>query len=366
MACIAENMYCFAHHLVGMHTHLQAPDWRTLSGGHAAALGRPAFAHNAAPFFHHQHAAAFSVHSLGSSTLDRPNLTRLNESHPHLSQINQLSSVAAHSTTSPEGSPTTISVGLGQSATLTTSPPLTTTNSDNENNNIDAGFESDSISVTGSPRKSSSVNEDDDGRSSSPPSSNTGNGGAFTSLIQRNNSLRKNDFFSGFATNFPPATPSFNPALAAQLFLQNPLLPQPSQWLYTQLYSNYNDFPWFRNINPVNPAQTSALLAPTSLESTTPSTSLAGVNSPPVDSLHGVNLIKRCVTLISHNTNDSESNSVPPTTISPAPVTSTRRSPSPVETIDLDDVSTTSKSGSSTYGPIRCRTPKTTDVWRPY
>lgn len=40
-------------------------------------------------------------------------------------------------------------------------------------------------------------------------------------------------------------------ALAAQLFLQqSPLIPPPSQWLYTQLYSNYSDMPWFRNTLP--------------------------------------------------------------------------------------------------------------------
>ncbi|XP_061388600.1 uncharacterized protein LOC133323694, partial [Musca vetustissima] len=283
----------------------------------------------------------------------------------HLSQLSQLSAIgAAHSTTSPEGSPTTTSAGLAHHS-LTTSPPLTTTTSDNDNN-IDAGFESDSISVTGSPRKSSSIHEDDEQRSTSPPlnQSGGGNGGAFTSLIQRNPALRKTELFSGFASNFTPPH-AFNPALAAQLFLQNPLLPQPSQWLYTQLYGNYNEFPWFRSNAPTQ-AQSilnSGVEAAAASTTATPTTNLPGN----AEAAHGVNLIKRCVTLVSHSGSEMpdqakslNSSSTPP------PVTSSQRSPSPVETIDLDDVSNTSRSASSSYGPIRCRTPKASDVWRPY
>lgn len=62
----------FAHHLVGMHSHLHAPDWRTLGGGHAAALGRPPFSHGS-PFFHHQ-PAAFPGHV---GALDRQALNRV-------------------------------------------------------------------------------------------------------------------------------------------------------------------------------------------------------------------------------------------------------------------------------------------------
>ncbi|XP_037939399.1 uncharacterized protein LOC119672423 [Teleopsis dalmanni] len=332
----------FAHHLVGMHAHLPAPDWRALGAGHAA-LGRPGFPHGA-HFFHHPH-AAFPAHGI-ASTLERNGLGTIENAHlTHLSQLSTIN--AAHSTTSPEGSPTTTNTAIGH-LPLTTSPPLTTTNSDNENNNIiDAGFESDSISVTGSPRKVSSLHEDDEGRSISPPSSN-GNGGAFTSLIQRNSTLRKNEIFTGFANHFQPSH-GFNPALAAQLFLQNPLLPQPSQWLYSQLYGNYSDMPWFRGAMTTSP--TSAGLTqsmPTAPASTT-------------DVSNGVNLVKRNVTLISHSQDNENANP----NASP-PVSSTRRSPSPVETIDLDDVSTTSRSGSGSFGPIRCRTPKPNDVWRPY
>ncbi|XP_067636711.1 segmentation protein Runt [Eurosta solidaginis] len=358
----------FAHHLVGMHSHLHAPDWRALSAAsNPAALIRPGFPHNA-PFFHHQH-PAFQAHAMAAG-LDRHGLRTLNGSHHHLTQLSQLSTIGtAHSTTSPAGSPTTTTTNLGgDQRTMTTSPPLTTTNSDNDNNNnIDTGFESDSISVTGSPRKTSSLHEDDDGRSTSPPSisggsASGGGGGAFTSLVQRNSALRKNEFFNGFATQFSPAANNFNPALAAQLFLQNPLLPQPSQWLYTQLYGNYSDFPWFRAgaagnmagdglAQPVTNASQPELVGATNL-------SMAEATAI------GVNLVKRNVTLISHSPDVEHTNPNP----SP-PVTSTRRSPSPVETIDLDDVSTTpsrTELDRGDYGPIRCRTPKTADVWRPY
>ena len=70
----------FAHHLVGMHSHLHAPDWRALSGAggaHAAALGRSGFPHGN-PFFHHQH-PAFAAHNLAGS-LDRTGLANLNGS----------------------------------------------------------------------------------------------------------------------------------------------------------------------------------------------------------------------------------------------------------------------------------------------
>ncbi|XP_053948857.1 segmentation protein Runt [Anastrepha ludens] len=362
----------FAHHLVGMHSHLHAPDWRALSAvGNPAALVRPGFPHGA-PFFHHQH-PAFQAHSIAGS-LDRHGLRSLNDSHHHLTQLRQLSTVgAAHSTTSPEGSPTTTTTNLGERPMLTTSPPLTTTNSDNDNNNnIDTGFESDSISVTGSPRKTSSLHEDDDGRSTSPPSNSGsasggggggGGSGAFTSLIQRNSTtLRKNEFFNGFASQFSPTANNFNPALAAQLFLQNPLLPQPSQWLYTQLYGNYSDFPWFRsNVAGDVLAQPVAGVPQAELPDANnlPAAAVAAVDA----GTNGVNLVKRCVTLISHSPDVENANP----NASP-PVTSTRRSPSPVETIDLDDVSTTSRTELERggYGPIRCRTPKSADVWRPY
>jgi len=329
---------------------------------------------------------------------------------------------AAHSTTSPEGSPTTTTTSGTQLSAfvqppMTSSPPpITSLQNDNNNNsshNIDAGFESDSISVTGSPRKSLgsplthdeeeaeaeaegegeaeaeeaevgglNLNLNNGGIQSSLSESSPGSGGAFTALIQRSGK-NPTDLFGGFAAgggggggtgagggaggnHFAPSGHSFNPALAAQLFLQSPLLPQSSQWLYTQLYGSYSDLPWLRNAaaaaaaSNINPNQEIPPLGSSSSSTT---------GNPDHD---GVNLIKRCVTLITHNPPDAE-NANP--NASP-PVSSTRRSPSPVETIDLDDVSTTSRSasGSSGHGgggggggPIRTRTPKpSADVWRPY
>lgn len=49
----------FAHHLVGIHTHLHTPDWRALSGSQIPGAFPPA----TAAFFHHQH-AAFPFHAL--------------------------------------------------------------------------------------------------------------------------------------------------------------------------------------------------------------------------------------------------------------------------------------------------------------
>jgi len=92
------------------------------------------------------------------------------QQHQQQQQQHQLATVgAAHSTTSPEGSPTTTTTSGTQLSAfvqppMTSSPPPVTSlqhdnNNNNSNNNsssshIDAGFESDSISVTGSPRKS--------------------------------------------------------------------------------------------------------------------------------------------------------------------------------------------------------------------
>ncbi|XP_017073837.1 myosin-G heavy chain [Drosophila eugracilis] len=384
MAGLPFKLPGFAHHLVGMHSHLHAPDWRA----HMALGGRPA-AFPAAPFFTH-HAAAF------------PNASGLrglsgdNQQH----QQQQLATVgAAHSTTSPEGSPTTTTTSGTQLSAfvqppMTSSPPPVTSlqhdNNNNNNNNssshIDAGFESDSISVTGSPRKSlgSPLTHDEEEAEAEAEAEETevvglnlnnggvpgslhsesspGSGGAFTALIQRSGK-NPTELFGGFAgaggNHFAPGGHSFNPALAAQLFLQSPLLPQSSQWLYTQLYGSYSDLPWLRNAAAaaaanINPNQENPGVPPLS-------------SNPDHD---GVNLIKRCVTLITHNPPDAE-NANP--NASP-PVSSTRRSPSPVETIDLDDVSTTSRSASGSSGlgggaggPIRTRTPKpSADVWRPY
>lgn len=300
-----------------------------------------------------------------------------------------------HSTTSPKGSPTNISVT--NSAHMT---PTHTDENDN-NNNIDEGFENDNISVTGSPplANSSSVADDEDKRSISPlPQSSSSptlppqpstallssppnpSGGAFTALIQRNASTTptpsttssptttitpltpafktKSDFLSGFAShiNQQQQQPNhqhhqqhvFNHALAAQLFLQSPLMPQPSQWLYSQLYGNYNDLPWFRNTlqasNNNSNFRANNSNGDTTLLKQRDLLNLGNGNG---------NLIKRSVTLITHRNDDMENRQSPP-------VSSTRRSPTPDS-----DVEVTSKKSDS-CGAIRCRTPKHADVWRPY
>ncbi|KAH8397944.1 hypothetical protein KR222_006845 [Zaprionus bogoriensis] len=424
MAGLPFKLPGFAHHLVGMHSHLHAPDWRA----HMALGGRPGFP--AAPFFAHHHGAAFPATAAASGL-------RGLSGKSGKGQQQQLATVgAAHSTTSPEGSPTTttsatlsafVQPAMASAAAAATGAacgassggsPLTLSltsmqhhdnNNNNSSSNIDAGFESDSISVTGSPRKSvSSLTHDEEepepdpdaeaeaGLSRSPtllsadassvatlveplpgPGSGcgagsgtatgagagAGGGGAFTALIQR--SKNPTELFGGFAAagagHFAPSAHSFNPALAAQLFLQSPLLPQSSQWLYTQLYGSYSDLPWLRSAAAAAAASTAPQQQQQQQEQ-----AAAAAHPLAASEADGVNLIKRCVTLITHNPPDAE-NANP--NASP-PVSSTRRSPSPVETIDLDDVSTTSRSASGSSGaggPIRTRTPKpTADVWRPY
>ncbi|XP_016986653.1 uncharacterized protein LOC108049833 [Drosophila rhopaloa] len=391
MAGLPFKLPGFAHHLVGMHSHLHAPDWRA----HMALGGRPA-AFPAAPFFGHHAAAAAAAFPTASGL-------RVLSGEGQQHQQQQLATVgAAHSTTSPEGSPTTTTTSGTQLSAfvqppMTSSPPPVTSlqhdsnNNNNSSSHIDAGFESDSISVTGSPRKSLGsplTHDEEEGEAEAEAEaeaeesesvglslnnggiqgtlgeSSPGSGGAFTALIQRSGK-NPTELFGGFGgaggNHFTPGGGhSFNPALAAQLFLQSPLLPQSSQWLYTQLYGSYSDLPWLRNAA----AAAAANINPNQEAPTVPTLS----SNPDHD---GVNLIKRCVTLITHNPPDAE-NANP--NASP-PVSSTRRSPSPVETIDLDDVSTTSRSASGSSGgggggaggPIRTRTPKpSADVWRPY
>lgn len=210
---------------------------------------------------------------------------------------------------------------------------------DTNNNNVDEGFENDNISVTGSPLNTNST-EDDEKRSPSPPTAGTG--GAFTALIHRKSPtalIKKSDFLSGFSSQLPqPPGQAFNHALAAQLFLQSPLIPQPSQWLYSQIYNSYNDMPWFRN--------------------TIPNTFRSNLSGD----LEGMNLVKRSVTLISHQDapTDIDGRATSPPVSSTAP---------PTSSTDLTEVTTSSSPDSkrdNNIGPIRSRSPKHTDVWRPY
>lgn len=292
-----------------------------------------------------------------------------------LTQINNQNTASSnnnnnnpHSTTSPNSSPANVS--LTNSSQLT--PPHT---DENDNNLNDERFESDNISVTGSPTLANST-EDDERRSPSPFQSATlpqaqteppGNGGAFTSLVQRNDT-KKTDFLSNFQTHLhqrPSATHPFhqqlpqqnhalNHALAAQLFLQSPLIPQPSQWLYSQLYGgNYNELPWLRS----------------SLQSTTNGNGfrlMTGTNNDTISSQ--LNPIannesnndafgtKRSITLISHLDEEKETSESPP-------VTSTKRTPSPHDDIEIVSNTNAVKPKSDS---LKCRTKKHVDVWRPY
>lgn len=253
-----------------------------------------------------------------------------------------------HSTTSPKGSPsherTTQSNSSSQDA-----------NEDNDNNNNVEDYENDDISVTGSPQQTHSTSGGDHdvdetlGRKDRSPSPV----GAFTSLIPKNphkdrKSLTSSESMSGFTAPLANSNQNmFNHALAAQLFLQTPLIPPPSQWLYTQLYNNYQDLPWFRNTFSSNQ----------NFRTTT------NLLDGATDSL-GVNLVKRSVTLISHTSDDKDEqeNRITP------PVTSSKRSPSPdILTADDDEVEVDEiKVSTKKYETLRSRTPKHSDVWRPY
>lgn len=320
-----------------------------------------------------------------------------------------------HSTTSPNSSPANVS--LTNSSQLT--PPPHTDENDNTMN--DEAFENDNISVTGSPTHANST-EDDERRSPSPFQSSTstaippvqtvttqleaavtGNGGAFTSLIQR---TKKSDFLSNFhthlhhrptavsaaavaaaaaAANHPlhPQLPqqnhsALNHALAAQLFLQSPLMPQPSQWLYSQLYgANYNEqLPWLRstlqstngnrlmagctnnnaNANESALAQSNHSLCTDSQAETLERT--GGNSSSGGGGSGGDASNRRCITLISHLDDEKEASASPP-------VTSTKRTPSPHDDIEIV-CNTTPVKPSKSDSSLKCRTPKHVDVWRPY
>lgn len=316
-----------------------------------------------------------------------------------------------HSTTSPNSSPANVS--LTNSSQLTPPPHA----DENDNTMNDDAFENDNISVTGSPTHANST-EDDERRSPSPfqsssstippppqpPSSlqttaqsdTLGNGGAFTSLIQRN--TKKGDFLSNFQTHLhqrpaamnaaavaaaaASAHPSLHPqlpqqnhsalnhALAAQLFLQSPLMPQPSQWLYTQLYgANYNELPWLRStLQSTNGNRLMAGCA----NNVSAETILTQSNHPlcaDADAFErggdrgdggsgGGGANRRCVTLISHLDDEKEPSASPP-------VTSTKRTPSPHSDIEIV-CNTIPGKPSKGDSSLKCRTPKHVDVWRPY
>ncbi|XP_055710565.1 runt-related transcription factor 1 isoform X2 [Phlebotomus papatasi] len=320
----------FAHHLAGLPGAHLAGDWRALSARHNFPP---------AQFLHHHHPPQFNPHML--ATMDRMERS-MNGSPRALNQI----SCNPHSTTSPKGSPIHLAAGsvAGGAAGEGSRASPVDENGDNNNNIDGASYESDNnISVTGSPRivHSSSLEDAEEKRSPTPT-------GAFTSFIHRENTgdtplaKKTNELLSGFSGHLHHAP--FNHALAAQLFLQTPLIPPPSQWLYTQLYGNYHDFPWFRN----SLSSGNTFRGGTSPEST---------ESPPV-------LVKRSsVTLISHTGHDTVNSGKEETDNRQSPpVSSTKRSPSPE---DIEE--TRSEKKLDTIGAAnRCRTPKHSDVWRPY
>ncbi|XP_022904040.1 runt-related transcription factor 1-like [Onthophagus taurus] len=168
--------------LTGLAHHLglpgHHPDWAILGGRHPYPHG---------PFIPHHHHPHFPHHMFAA--LDRPaNTSPRIANEPTSSNLGPISiNCNAHSTTSPKSSPT--QVGL-----LTTAE------------NVSSG--EDDISVTASPTPS--------------PQQSPAFPGLAPQSIQNNN--------------------LFNNALAASLLLNTPLLPPPSQWLYSQIYPH--DFSW--------------------------------------------------------------------------------------------------------------------------
>lgn len=224
----------------------------------------------------------------------------------------------------------------------------------------DLDNDNENISVTGSPDITCDAETTGEGKTE----------GAFTSIIQK--SHRKTEFTSQFPVNSQFAggsNPMINHALAAHLFFQNPLLPQPNQWLYNHLYNNYNDFPWLRHT-----------LGSNQLANGTAENSRAEV-SP--SSSSGLNFIKRSITLLTNNnSNDKENDSDVQSSSSP-PVSSTKRSPSPetagetlpskrkrsasVESITKENVNDLNRKAESFINRTRLGAGvKQNDVWRPY
>lgn len=198
--------------------------------------------------------------------------------------------------------------------------------------------------------------------------------GAFTSLIERpdtapapvkplssngaNNSsnyTKTSDFLSGFSSHLAHQ-PSFNHALAAQLFLQSTsaaaaatsLIPPPSQWLYTQLYGNYSDLPWFRNNALIGGSfRSENNLSPESSGSVT------------VDGGGGGEHQKQASVQPGDEKADDKSS---------PPVSSSKRSPSPDEDTTQSDTEDTPHAFKKldTMGAIKRAAAKQVDVWRPY
>lgn len=256
----------------------------------------------------------------------------------------------ATSTNSPKSSPED---GNAKITEISSSKDDDDLDNDNEN-----------ISVTGSPEITCDGEVQEETKTE----------GAFTSIIQKNH--RKSEFTTQFPVNSHftgGSNPMINQALAAHLFFQNPLLPQPNQWLYNHLYNNYNDFPWLRHTLGTNPA------ANGSAESSGVSRNEAAAAS----SSSGLSFIKRSITLLTNNnSNDKENDSDVQSSSSP-PVSSTKRSPSPeiisetsitkrkrsasVESITNENVNEINRKTENFISRSRVSAGvKQNDVWRPY
>lgn len=253
------------------------------------------------------------------------------------------------STNSPKSSP---EAGNTKITEISSSKDDDDLDNDNEN-----------ISVTGSPEITCDGEVQEETKTE----------GAFTSIIQK--SHRKSEFTSQFPVNSHftgGSNPMINQALAAHLFFQNPLLPQPNQWLYNQLYNNYQDFPWLRHSLGSNPG------ANGSAESSGNTRNEAASSSS-----SGLSFIKRSITLLTNNnSNDKENDSDVQSSSSP-PVSSTKRSPSPeiicetptakrkrstsVESITKENVNEINRKTENFISRSRTgAVVKQTDVWRPY
>ncbi|XP_058444717.1 uncharacterized protein LOC131426192 isoform X2 [Malaya genurostris] len=302
----------------------------------------------------------------GDSTINSPRISDSNDIHLSLTSCNP------HSTTSPKSSPNPAS---DIRRTVSSNADEAKRSADGDyGDRDDMDDDNDQISVTGSDLGSSGQTEND---RRSPLMS-----GAFTSLIQKNHAkmksgleLLQNGTFAGGP--YPPHVQQPHPlnhALAAQLFFQNPLIPQPNHWLYNQLYGNYQELPWFRQ----------SLFAGTN-KSIPNNDTKDSLDSPKDSDIVGN---KRSITVVSSNGDEEEES--PPRKMnvideeeedrrknSPS-VTSTKRSPSP-EVISptpgddsLSGLTILERSpklrryGSATEKTGRGQQVKQSDVWRPY
>ncbi|XP_055616693.1 segmentation protein Runt isoform X2 [Toxorhynchites rutilus septentrionalis] len=298
------------------------------------------------------------------STINSPRISDSNDIHNPLANCNP------HSTTSPKSSPNPSS-DAHQAVTSNTDDARPSADGDYDRDDLDD--DNDQISVTGSDLGSSGHAETD---RRSPLI-----GGAFTSLIQKNHAKMKSglELFQNGAFSGNPAYPHqvqqphpLNHALAAQLFFQNPLIPQPNHWLYNQLYGNYQELPWFRQSLFANNNNAPNTDSKDSLDS--PKSSDAAGN-------------KRSITVVSSNGEEDEE--IPPRKMividdededrrknSPS-VTSTKRSPSPEiatspsspYTDSVSSLTVLERSGTKSRKcdkASRQQHCKQSDVWRPY